>query len=104
MGREYSNLSKKATANVPIARCNHAMTYDCVSNKVLLFGGKTDSGVPLNDLWEWDENDWKLLIEHAPPKPRHDHGFVYDKKRNKSILFGGQGSDETFQDTWEFAY
>lgn len=90
--------------NMPLARCSHAMTYDCVRKKVLLFGGKTESGVPLNDLWEWDGNDWKLLIEHAPPKPRYNHGFVYDEKRNKSILFGGYDGKEWFQDTWEFTY
>jgi len=96
--------SKIATDNLPAARCSHAMTYDRVSKKVLLFGGKTLSDVPLNDLWEWDGNDWKLLIEHAPPKPRYNHGFVYDEKRNKSILFGGFDGKEWFQDTWEFAY
>lgn len=99
--------SKINTKNMPSSRCNHAMTYDRVSKKVLLFGGKTLSDVPLNDLWEWDGSEWNLLIEHvehAPPKPRYGHGFVYDKKRNKTILFGGKGSDETFQDTWEFAY
>jgi hypothetical protein len=96
--------SKITTENMPLARCSHAMTYDCMRKKVLLFGGKTESDVPLNDLWEWDGNDWNLLIENAPPKPRFDHGFIYDEKRNKSILFGGRDGIEEFQDTWEFTY
>ncbi len=85
----FAEWNKITSENMPSARCNHAMTYDCVSKKVLLFGGKTLSDVPLNDMWEWDGNDWKLLIENARPKPRYSHGFVYDVKRNKSILFGG---------------
>jgi hypothetical protein len=96
--------SKIATENMPSARCSHAMTYDRVSKKVLLFGGKTQSGDPLNDLWEWDGSDWKLLMEHAPPKPRYDHGFVYDEKRNKTILFGGYDGKDYFQDTWELSF
>jgi hypothetical protein len=96
--------SKVNTSNSPLARSNHAMTYDSMRKKVLLFGGKTESDVPLNDLWEWDGSDWKLLMEHAPPKPRYDHGLVYDKKRNKTILFGGYDGKDYFQDTWEFTY
>jgi len=95
---------KIKTNNSPSARCNHAITYDCFRNKILLFGGQTLSDVPLNDLWEWDGNDWKLLMEHTPPKPRFDHGFVYDVKRNKIILYGGFDGKEWFQDTWELSF
>lgn len=99
-----ASWSKMDSGNKPSARYNHAMTYDCVNKKVLLFGGKTLSDVPLNDLWEWNGSDWKLLVENAPPKPRFGHGFVYDEKRNKTILFGGYDGKEFFQDTWEFTY
>lgn len=101
---DIAEWSKITTENIPSARCNHAMTYDCKRKKVLLFGGKTLSNVPLNDLWEWNGNDWKLIIEHARPKPRYEHGFIYDKKRNKSILFGGSNGNEWFQDTWELSF
>jgi hypothetical protein len=77
------------------------MTYNNLKKTVFLFGGKTISGVPMNDLWTWDGNDWKLIIDHAPPKARFKHCFVYDIKRNKTILYGGYDGHEFFQETWE---
>ena len=80
------------------------MSCNSLRKKVLLFGGVSLSDLPLNDLWEWNGNDWKLLTEHAPPEPRSNLGFVYDKKRNKTILFGGVAGKKYFQDTWELSY
>jgi hypothetical protein len=96
--------SKTNDIHTPLARCSHGMTYNNYRKKVLLFGGVTLSDVPLNDLWEWDGNDWNLIQDPAPPKPRYNHGFVYDIKRNKTLLFGGFDGKDFFQDTWEFSY
>jgi hypothetical protein len=97
-------LEKIIAVNSPSARYSHAMAYDSAAKKIFLFGGKTDSNVALNDLWEWDGNDWKLLMEQTPPKPRYDHGLVYDVKRNKTILYGGFDGKEWFEDTWELTF
>jgi hypothetical protein len=89
---------------MPSERCDYGMTYNCSRKRVFLFGGLSSSGVAMNDLWEWDGENWNLVIEHAPPKARYNHGFVYDAKRNKTILYAGYDGKEFFHDTWEFYY
>ena len=102
-GNEAS-WEKVSVESAPSARYNHAMTCDILRGRIMMFGGLSESKIPLNDLWEWNGSTWTILMEQAPPKPRYNHGFVYDIKRNKSILFGGYDGKEHFQDTWEFAY
>ena len=37
----------------PAVRVNHALAYDAVRDRVVLFGGATGFGIFLNDTWEW---------------------------------------------------
>ena len=74
----------------PSARSGHAMAYDSARGRVVLFGGKDDSGNPMDDLWEWDGSDW--LGPFSPtirPSARCGHAMVYDSVRGFVVLFGG---------------
>ncbi len=86
-----------AASTGPPARTRHAMTYDPVRERVLLFGGADGLGLPPgtqgeNDLWEWDGQAWT----HVPvpfeslPFYRYYAAFTWDTTRNQGIMAGGK--------------
>jgi hypothetical protein len=94
----------------PSPRYMHAMAYDGVRQRVLLYGGllgEVDNHGTLRgtgDTWEWDGSDW-TQIEDAGPGDRQSHALAYDEARQRVVLFGGAGSlftDTMRRDTWEW--
>lgn len=87
--------------NKPSSRSRSAMTYDPIAKKTMLFGGVSDDGLPLNDLWVWDGNVWRQLCQTAeckataPSLASLDATLAFDSVRSRAVLF-------TFQDTWEW--
>ena len=57
--------SHSQTSGDPPHRRHHALTYDGVSRRVILFGGQeliSESNTPvLDDLWSWDGQHWVQL-------------------------------------------
>jgi hypothetical protein len=53
---QNSTWSRAATAR-PSLRNGHALAYDAVRNRVVLFGGFR-SGQDFSDTWEWDGTGW----------------------------------------------
>ena len=51
--------------NSPGAREEHAMTYDSVRGKVVMFGGYANGNV--NDTWEYDGVNWTLVTTASSP-------------------------------------
>jgi len=98
-------LSNANTGNVqttsPRDRTMHAMVFDSMNQKCILFGGSWDtltSGFQhLDDTWAYDYNNniWMELAPANHPSARDSHGMVYDSKTNQTILFGG-GPTETW--------
>jgi hypothetical protein len=87
----------------PSSRQGHAMTYDAVRQRVLLFGG--DDGSFRQDTWEWDGAAWTdVTPSGASPPPRQGGTMVYDVSRSRAVLFGGGERDgaNPRQDTWEW--
>jgi Galactose oxidase, central domain len=86
-----------STSSVPIGRKNHAMAYDPVRRKVVLYGGGTDGGLaggawtPLSDTWEMDPDTgtWTLRTPASNPGPRDSMAMAFDPARKTIILFGG---------------
>ena len=88
--------TQRNSANVPPARQQHAMSYDSVRQRVVLFGGQS-AGMPFGDTWEWDGVAWTQRVTARSPLSRYSHGMAFDGTR--TILFGGfRGS--YLQDTW----
>lgn len=54
-GRTWTQL---ATAVRPPARSEFDLAYDSARDRVVLFGGSTSAGLPMNDTWEWDGTTW----------------------------------------------
>ena len=55
-------------ANSPSDRSQHAMAYDSVIQKVVLFGGR--DGSTLNDTWKYDGVDWTQVATANSPGAR----------------------------------
>jgi hypothetical protein len=76
------------SANSPPARERHAMAYDPISARVLLFGGEGIAG-SLADTWTWDGSNWTELAPQASPPATHGHAMVSETMKNRVILCGG---------------
>lgn len=95
-------------ALAPPGRDSHAMAYDTLRQRTVLFGGKNWAGLngsaqALNDTWEYDGATWQPRSLALAPPMRYGHAMVYDATRQKIILFGGATiMGVTLGDTWEY--
>jgi hypothetical protein len=87
-------------ANAPTPRHSHAVAWDSVRGRQVLFGG-SDGASSLADTWEWDGNDWLARSPATSPPARHGHVMAYDERRGRVVLFGGYAST-TLGDHWEW--
>jgi M6 family metalloprotease-like protein len=96
-----NNWTQKHPAVSPSERIGHAMAYDPVSQKVVLFGG----GGPGNDTWTWDGTNWTKVASPVLPPGRQGHSMAFDAVRGEMVLFGGTRLPNTgipvwLSDTW----
>jgi hypothetical protein len=75
------------------------MTYDAVSQKVVLFGGLSDAGY-LNDTWTFDGTTWTKVDTATAPGPRTNAQMAYDRRTRMLVLFGGYDGSRDLGDTW----
>jgi hypothetical protein len=89
----------------PSARFGHAMTYDSVRSRTILFGGSLlIGGQPgsVNDTWEWNGEFWTQMADIGPPA-RQDHALCFDSVRQTALVFGGlSGQNTPLGDTWSW--
>lgn len=101
-GPTVSNWIKLSPPTAPTARLGHAMTYDPVSKKIVLFGGF--SNTYLNDTWTFDGTTWTKEHPAMAPPVRTGAAMLFDKKTKRVVMFGGYNgghSNSAFlQDTW----
>jgi hypothetical protein len=84
----------------PSARCDNAMAYDSIRQRVVSFGGF--NGAYLGDTWEWDGTSW-TNVPISGPDMRADSFMAFDSARGVMVLFGGQASNGQIRgDTWEY--
>ncbi len=84
---------------IPSARSGHTMV--CIGTMIYLFGGKSESGELLNDLYCYDasRNRWfREVIETSPPPAREGHTAV--AYFGKMFIFFGRGSGGDLDDIW----
>lgn len=90
----------------PSPRASHSLVLDSTRNRLILFGGATDSG-RLNDLWELTLGDtpaWApLAAVGTPPSGRSDQLAVYDAAGDRMIIFGGISGGAT-NDLYELRF
>ncbi len=83
------------------ARAHHAVASFESQDRLVLFGGESQTGL-LEDTWTFDgERWWRLPLDPAPTA-RRAHALVYDGHRDRVVLFGGETASGAAGDTWEF--
>jgi cysteine-rich repeat protein len=92
---ESSNGFTPRTA--PSARAGAATTYDVDRAAVVLFGGEDETGV-LDDVWEWNGEQWRRRLVSSGPSPRRNASLAYDPQ-NGLVLHGGRDT-APLGDTW----
>ena len=81
----------------PSPRAYHAMAYDTVRQRVVLYGGE-DTFFTQSDLWEWDGTSWFVRAFGGPgfglnPGPRSSHALSFDTARGRLMLSAGISPD-----------
>jgi hypothetical protein len=95
-GQDWQKIE---TPIAPAGRVRHAMVYDEVRGKVLLYGGQNRSGI-LADLWEWDGSTWHRLCPVCNPAARFSHQMVFDTARQQVLMYGGADGKKLFPEGW----
>ncbi|MBI5526160.1 MAG: hypothetical protein HY897_07480 [Deltaproteobacteria bacterium] len=88
----------------PSGRSDHAMAYDSVRGKTVLFGGFLPGSN--DETWEWDGTSWAKKTPADPegdgnPSARFGHALAYDSTRGRTVLFGGFAGGYNGE-TWEW--
>ncbi len=87
----------------PAARSGHAMVYDPVAQRVLLFGGDAGGGSFLNDFWAFAFSGpaagaWQRLAD-LPDAGRWGMSMAYDAGHDRVVIVGGIRQGTLPQDT-----
>jgi hypothetical protein len=100
----FAWLKKTPGGAKPPSRGQHAMAFDAVNGKVMLFGGYSSASGLLRDLWEWNGASWaEKAPVSAPPSGRQGHSMVFDTVQQRIQVFAGREQSRTyFQDLWEW--
>jgi hypothetical protein len=93
---------QRSSAAFPPARFDHAMAYDRTRARIVMFGGRGNSGASLKgDTWEWDGTSWIGMLPAVSPTPRAGHTMAFDPASGHVLLFGGlQLGGPIVSDTW----
>lgn len=89
---------------VPAPRRDAALVYDAARERVLLFGGRGDTGL-FGDTWAFNlaARGWEQLDTGTGPQPRFSVVAGMDVQRDRFIVTTGQaGPSDFFNDVWGF--
>jgi hypothetical protein len=93
-GRKW--MQAKPTAS-PAARLLHAMAYDPVRQRTVVFGGNKAYTGDTAETWEWDGKNWR---ERKPKTtlPTKDYMFsmAFHAGIGRTIVYGGAITNETW--------
>jgi hypothetical protein len=86
----------------PPPRYGHTLVYDPDNQRIVLFGGRDQSGLVPADLWTWNGTTWTSTpTTGGPPDARALHSMAYDAAGKQLVLYGGlQQALTTPGDTW----
>lgn len=91
------------SGSVPPGRTLHSIAYLPSIKKIVLFGGKDESGQYLNDTWIFNGKKWKKIKCLKSPAPRGIAAMSISPEGNRLVLFGGfSDTAGDLSDTWIF--
>jgi hypothetical protein len=96
---------KRVATSGPSPRILHAMAYDVLRQRVVLYGGATAEFRELADTWEWDGVRWSLRHDGAtaalPPRLR-GHAMAFDGPAGETLLYGGFDGQALRDELWSW--
>lgn len=85
---------EKTPASPPPPQSQHCMTYDPVSDIIILAAEDRSNNPGYIALWTWNGMDWSYQSETAGSVPWQKYMLcIRDSVNNKTVLFGGLSSD-----------
>jgi len=88
-------------------RIDHSVIVDSVRGRLVLFGGQSASGQPLDDVYASaldQPGEWVDLLPFASPSLRRwGHSAIYDPPRDRMLIFGGV-RDSLLNDVWSLSF
>ena len=96
-----TSWTQKAPPNSPPARSFGAMAYDAARQRIVLFGGESNSGTCFSDTWEWDGSNWTQMTPSTVPTGNCYNAMAYDAAHQQVVLVIGENytADQTW--TWD---
>jgi len=91
------------------ARAFHSSTHDTGRDRMVIFGGKDNGGVPYHDdTWQLslagNAEHWQpIATSGLPPAARAEHTAIYDPARERMIVFGGLSAFYVHNDLFELS-
>ena len=97
----------RRTGGIPQGRARFGMAYDSARDRVVVFGGRWDTGLGFevfDSVTEQSRLGWRpVLSETTAPQTRYGLAMVYDPVRGRSAVFGGcTGGNQPTDETWEW--
>lgn len=107
-GRGPTPTVDALAARAPGVRNAHALAYDAMRHRVILFGGANDGAV-LRETWSWNGQRWARL-DVAGPLPRTFPAVTHDAQQKVVYMYGGhralfgngQAQDTVLGDFWKW--
>lgn len=92
----------------PTGRSDHAMIYEPVGRRMVVFGGASDALQFFNDAWALSMTgplQWtQLNPTGGPPGQRDIIQAVYDPNQGRMIVHGGWSGSQFLNDTWALTW
>jgi hypothetical protein len=92
-----------ASGTPPSPRYYQGAIYDPRGRRMVVFGGRNEGPIAMNDTWALTLDDhpaWiRLATSGTPPSPRFGHTAIYDPVGDRMIVFGGYAEMPT-NDLW----
>lgn len=94
--------TKQSPAASPPARVGMSAAYDGASQRVLMFGGASQSIGELNDTWAWDGATWTRVGFGSAPAAREYGLLAYVPQVHATVLYGGAAAQgaTSLGDVW----
>ncbi len=96
---DWTSLTPTAS---PSARSKTRIAFDVVNGKLLMFGGRDQGAVTLDETWSFDGATWTQLSPVNSPPGRWQHTMVTDFLRARIVVFSGWSGGAYYPDTWEW--
>jgi hypothetical protein len=97
--------TERPRAVKPPPRYGPSLAYDPVRQRIVLWGGLADTGLPSSDVWEWDGATWRETLAPPGPQARWYQATTWDGSRQRLVSFGGVPDTSgamRFDDTWDW--